>query len=147
MSLKFLNVMDGGIKHRDNLYFSIYNSCFFPHCGYLYCIYRFSFSKVCPYLDFIILHCRLCFTCFKILYFSNSNTFESFVVKGYAYILTHPGIPTVFYDHFFDWGSSIQNEIIKLVSNKSSRVTKHLENLIGMQVYWVMLKISLKSHG
>lgn len=23
---------------------------------------------------------------------------------GYAYILTHPGVPCVFYDHFFDWG-------------------------------------------
>lgn len=26
------------------------------------------------------------------------------VMQGYAYILTHPGIPTIFYDHFFDWG-------------------------------------------
>ncbi|KAH6831964.1 alpha-amylase-like protein [Perilla frutescens var. hirtella] len=26
------------------------------------------------------------------------------VSQGYAYILTHPGIPSVFYDHFFDWG-------------------------------------------
>ncbi|XP_049391170.1 alpha-amylase-like [Solanum stenotomum] len=26
------------------------------------------------------------------------------VMQGYAYILTHPGIPSVFYDHFFDWG-------------------------------------------
>eukprot|EP00184_Porphyridium_aerugineum_P001596 CAMPEP_0184707662 /NCGR_PEP_ID=MMETSP0313-20130426/37382_1 /TAXON_ID=2792 /ORGANISM="Porphyridium aerugineum, Strain SAG 1380-2" /LENGTH=531 /DNA_ID=CAMNT_0027169243 /DNA_START=202 /DNA_END=1797 /DNA_ORIENTATION=+ len=25
------------------------------------------------------------------------------VMQGYAYILTHPGIPTVFYDHVFDW--------------------------------------------
>lgn len=26
------------------------------------------------------------------------------VMQGYAYILTHPGTPTVFWDHFFDWG-------------------------------------------
>jgi alpha-amylase len=26
------------------------------------------------------------------------------VMQGYVYILTHPGIPSVFYDHFFDWG-------------------------------------------
>ncbi|GMH04037.1 hypothetical protein Nepgr_005876 [Nepenthes gracilis] len=26
------------------------------------------------------------------------------VMLGYAYILTHPGVPAVFYDHFFDWG-------------------------------------------
>lgn len=35
--------------------------------------------------------------------------------QGYAYILTHPGIPTVFYDHFFDWGNSIHDQIVKLV--------------------------------
>lgn len=37
------------------------------------------------------------------------------VFQGYAYILTHPGIPTVFYDHFFDWGDSFHDEIAKLV--------------------------------
>jgi alpha-amylase len=26
------------------------------------------------------------------------------VMIGYAYILTHPGIPMVFWDHFYDWG-------------------------------------------
>lgn len=26
------------------------------------------------------------------------------VLQGYAYILTHPGVPCIFYDHFFDWG-------------------------------------------
>lgn len=26
------------------------------------------------------------------------------VRQGYAYILTHPGTPTVFWDHYFDWG-------------------------------------------
>eukprot|EP00190_Bangiopsis_sp_CCMP1999_P007078 CAMPEP_0198723908 /NCGR_PEP_ID=MMETSP1475-20131203/1418_1 /TAXON_ID= ORGANISM="Unidentified sp., Strain CCMP1999" /NCGR_SAMPLE_ID=MMETSP1475 /ASSEMBLY_ACC=CAM_ASM_001111 /LENGTH=491 /DNA_ID=CAMNT_0044485237 /DNA_START=106 /DNA_END=1581 /DNA_ORIENTATION=- len=25
------------------------------------------------------------------------------VMEGYAYILTHPGVPTVFWDHVFDW--------------------------------------------
>ncbi|KAL0438716.1 UNVERIFIED_CONTAM: Alpha-amylase [Sesamum latifolium] len=34
------------------------------------------------------------------------------VSQGYAYILTHPGIPSVFYDHFFDWGK--KEEITKL---------------------------------
>ncbi|CAN6253168.1 unnamed protein product [Urochloa humidicola] len=36
------------------------------------------------------------------------------VMQGYAYILTHPGIPMIFYDHFFDWG--LKNEIAHLVS-------------------------------
>ncbi len=26
------------------------------------------------------------------------------VMQGYAYILTHPGVPTVYWPHFFDWG-------------------------------------------
>ncbi|KAF8401534.1 hypothetical protein HHK36_012476 [Tetracentron sinense] len=26
------------------------------------------------------------------------------VMQGYVYILTHPGIPSIFYDHFFEWG-------------------------------------------
>ncbi|KAK3028282.1 hypothetical protein RJ639_037459 [Escallonia herrerae] len=34
------------------------------------------------------------------------------VMQGYAYILTHPGIPSLFYDHFFDWG--LKDEIAKL---------------------------------
>lgn len=25
-------------------------------------------------------------------------------MQGYAYILTHPGVPSVFWDHYFDWG-------------------------------------------
>lgn len=36
------------------------------------------------------------------------------VMQGYAYILTHPGIPSVFYDHFFDWG--LKDEISKLTT-------------------------------
>uniref|UniRef100_A0A2N9FLH0 Alpha-amylase n=1 Tax=Fagus sylvatica TaxID=28930 RepID=A0A2N9FLH0_FAGSY len=35
--------------------------------------------------------------------------------QGYAYILTHPGIPSVFYDHFYDWGDSIHDKIVKLM--------------------------------
>lgn len=34
------------------------------------------------------------------------------VMQGYAYILTHPGTPTIFYDHFMDWG--MKDEITKL---------------------------------
>ncbi|XP_022997780.1 uncharacterized protein LOC111492635 [Cucurbita maxima] len=36
------------------------------------------------------------------------------LVQGYAYILTHPGTPTVFYDHFYDFGiREIINELIE----------------------------------
>ncbi|KAI3821214.1 hypothetical protein L1987_08774 [Smallanthus sonchifolius] len=34
------------------------------------------------------------------------------VMQGYSYILTHPGIPSLFYDHFFDWG--LKDELTKL---------------------------------
>ncbi|XP_039127119.1 LOW QUALITY PROTEIN: alpha-amylase isozyme 3C-like [Dioscorea cayenensis subsp. rotundata] len=37
------------------------------------------------------------------------------VMQGYAYILTHPGIPSIFYDHFFDWGLKEQiNALTKI---------------------------------
>ncbi|XP_015168382.1 alpha-amylase-like isoform X1 [Solanum tuberosum] len=36
------------------------------------------------------------------------------VMQGYAYILTHPGIPSLFYDHFFDWG--LKDGISALIS-------------------------------
>ncbi|XP_058725774.1 alpha-amylase-like [Vicia villosa] len=36
------------------------------------------------------------------------------VMLGYAYILTHPGTPSIFYDHFIDWG--LKDEITKLGS-------------------------------
>jgi len=29
---------------------------------------------------------------------------EDKVLAGYAYILTHPGIPTIFWDHLYEWG-------------------------------------------
>ncbi|GJP32376.1 hypothetical protein CLOM_g16971 [Closterium sp. NIES-68] len=31
------------------------------------------------------------------------------VMQGYAYILTHPGIPCVFYDHYYEWGHKEQS--------------------------------------
>lgn len=34
-------------------------------------------------------------------------------MQGYAYILTHPGTPSVFYDHMF---SRYKNEIAALIS-------------------------------
>ncbi|CAI7813059.1 unnamed protein product [Closterium sp. NIES-54] len=37
------------------------------------------------------------------------------IIQGYAYILTHPGIPSVFYDHFFDWGPDLKNQIQQLI--------------------------------
>ncbi|AEJ61918.1 alpha amylase catalytic region [Spirochaeta thermophila DSM 6578] len=37
------------------------------------------------------------------------------VEEGYAYILTHPGVPCVYWPHFFDWGSDLRNKISTLI--------------------------------
>ena len=33
------------------------------------------------------------------------------VGMGYAYTLTHPGTPSVFWDHYFDWGDSLRAQL------------------------------------
>lgn len=43
------------------------------------------------------------------------------VMQGYAYILTHPGIPCVYWVHFYDWGTSYNTEIKKLMSLRKSK--------------------------
>ncbi|KAJ3706802.1 hypothetical protein LUZ61_010507 [Rhynchospora tenuis] len=43
------------------------------------------------------------------------------IMEGYAYILTHPGIPTVFYDHFYDWGDSTHDQIARLMEIRRSQ--------------------------
>lgn len=42
------------------------------------------------------------------------------VLQGYAYILTHPGVPTVFYDHFFEWGGEMKAALSRLVRHPAS---------------------------
>lgn len=37
------------------------------------------------------------------------------VLEGYAYILTHPGLPTVFFEHFYEWGDFHQEKIRELL--------------------------------
>jgi alpha-amylase len=38
------------------------------------------------------------------------------VMQGYVYILTHPGIPCVFWRHFFDQGEAQKAQLTKLIS-------------------------------
>ncbi len=38
------------------------------------------------------------------------------VEQGYAYILTHPGVPTVYWKHYFDWGRDLQERIKTLIN-------------------------------
>ncbi len=37
-------------------------------------------------------------------------------LMGYAYILTHPGIPCVFWPHFFDWGAEYRGKLQALIN-------------------------------
>ncbi|GAB4820889.1 hypothetical protein N2152v2_007935 [Parachlorella kessleri] len=41
---------------------------------------------------------------------------SDYVLLGYAYILTHPGVPTVFYEHMYDWGHEHHDKIAQLVA-------------------------------
>ncbi len=49
----------------------------------------------------------------------HNNTNRHFTGKmaalGYAYVLTHPGIPCVFWRHYFDWGNSLRQQIDQLL--------------------------------
>ena len=49
------------------------------------------------------------------------HTFDSFangpeVEQAYAYILTHPGVPCVYWKHYFDWGSDLTSKIRALIN-------------------------------
>lgn len=48
------------------------------------------------------------------LFDSFANNWE--VEQAYAYILTHPGLPCVFWKHYFDWGADLQNKIKALIN-------------------------------
>ncbi|MEG9434599.1 alpha-amylase [Edaphobacter sp. HDX4] len=38
------------------------------------------------------------------------------VEQAYAYVLTHPGVPCVYWKHYFDWGSDLQSKIKALIN-------------------------------
>ncbi|MBW3623340.1 MAG: alpha-amylase [Armatimonadetes bacterium] len=44
--------------------------------------------------------------------FANNHEVE----QAYAYILTHPGVPCVYWKHYFDWGSGLREKIRALVN-------------------------------
>ncbi len=41
-------------------------------------------------------------------------------LMGYAYLLTHPGIPSVFWPHFFDWGADYRARVQALINIRKS---------------------------
>jgi len=54
------------------------------------------------------------------------------VLQGYAYILTHPGIPCVFWPHFFDWGEENRTKIGRLISVRKRRGL-HSRSVVDIQ--------------
>lgn len=65
------------------------------------------------------------------------HDFDSFkndweVEQAYAYILTHPGVPTVYWKHYFDWGGNLQAKI-KAMINARKIAGVHSGSKINMQ--------------
>nr|CAB3456670.1 unnamed protein product [Digitaria exilis] len=54
---------------------------------------------------------------------------EDKILQGYAYILTHPGTPCIFYDHFFD--PSFKDEIAKMIT---IRTRNHIKPTSSLQI-------------
>ncbi|HEX3403552.1 MAG TPA: alpha-amylase family glycosyl hydrolase [Acetobacteraceae bacterium] len=42
------------------------------------------------------------------------------VEQAYAQILTHPGVPTVYWKHYFDWGQDLQDKIHALINARKA---------------------------
>lgn len=60
-----------------------------------------------------------------------ANNWE--VEQAYAQVLTHPGVPTVFWKHYFDWGADLQNKLRALINARKvagvhSGSTVHLQS-------------------
>jgi alpha-amylase len=70
------------------------------------------------------------------------------VMQGYAYILTHPGTPCVFWDHYFDWG--LKEDIKKLNRLRQSIDIKPTSKLyiqdasFGLYAAFIDDKIAMK---
>jgi len=54
------------------------------------------------------------------------------ILQGYAYILTHSGIPCVFWDHLFDWGPENAKAIRELMEIRR-RNKLHAESKIYIE--------------
>lgn len=49
---------------------------------------------------------------------SFQNNWE--VEQGYAYVLTHPGVPCVYWKHYFDWGHGLREKIKALINARKA---------------------------
>lgn len=51
---------------------------------------------------------------------SDSFANNAEVEQGYAYILTHAGVPTVYWKHYFDWGPALREKIKALINARKA---------------------------
>jgi alpha-amylase len=54
------------------------------------------------------------------------------VEQAYAYILTHPGVPTVYWKHYFDWGTKLRKKI-KMLINARKVADVHAGSIVHTQ--------------
>ncbi len=70
------------------------------------------------------------------------------VMEGYCYILTHPGTPTVFWDHLFDWGLYDQIKDLVWIRKRNGLTDESSVNIIQAtnNVYAAILddKVAMK---
>ncbi|KAM0874505.1 hypothetical protein ACQ4PT_037352 [Festuca glaucescens] len=53
-------------------------------------------------------------------------------MQGYAYILTNPGIPCIFYDHMFDWNLKQELTLLAAIRARNGiRATSALRILVA----------------
>ncbi len=79
------------------------------------------------------------------------HEFDSFqnnweVEQAYAYILTHAGVPTVYWKHYFDWGAGLQAKIKALINarkiagvNAGSKINQQ-DNAKAKSIYAAMIE-------
>ena len=75
---------------------------------------------------------------------SFTNSWE--IEQAYAYILTHPGVPCVYWKHYFDWGDELRNKIKALINarkvagvNSGSKINPQ-NNAMAAGVYAAMIE-------
>lgn len=75
---------------------------------------------------------------------SFANSWE--VEQAYAYILTHPGVPCVYWKHYFEWGDDLRNKIKALINArkvagvKSGSKINTQNNALAVGVYAAMIE-------
>ncbi|XP_073022754.1 alpha-amylase [Primulina eburnea] len=66
------------------------------------------------------------------------------IMQGYAYILTHPGIPSVFYDHFFDWGKKDEIAVLCAIRARNGIVATSKVEILAADADLYVAKIDNK---